>query len=429
MAVFTGNGAAATPSFTFSSDTNTGVFRPSADALAITTSGVQRAVFDSSGGFHLGSAGGIPIRVANVSLTPTFSTAGLTGQQSSFVQACATGVNSTSAFHYFAKFPSGIINNNTVPAQDNETLGIITWSASDGAEQTQAAVIYAQVDGTPGIDSMPGSLHFGTTSPGSFAVSERMRIDSQGRMGFNSVFLGGGSGYYRFNGEVSGAASSSGLLITMQADSTAVTNAVLTQVIGSTAGNGGVPYTIAQLTYHNATQGAFHADSTVTAQYGFAVGSTFVGADNNYGFISNIPSGTDRYNFFAGGTAPNFFEGDVRTDSTFIQATVPTTSNITATASASSLIAGIRIGTPAANINLQVPTGTDLDAAFQNLEGEDTFQWSVINLAASGSGWVITVTAHTNHTLVGNMAVINDSSARFATRKTATNTFVSYRIS
>jgi hypothetical protein len=54
MAVFTGNGSAAAPSITFSSDTNTGIFRSSSDELSITTGGTNRVVFgdlvDLSGG-------------------------------------------------------------------------------------------------------------------------------------------------------------------------------------------------------------------------------------------------------------------------------------------------------------------------------------------------------------------------------------------
>jgi hypothetical protein len=42
MAVFTGNGSAASPSITFSSDTNTGLFRVTDDTIAVTTNGVQR---------------------------------------------------------------------------------------------------------------------------------------------------------------------------------------------------------------------------------------------------------------------------------------------------------------------------------------------------------------------------------------------------
>jgi len=48
---------------------------------------------------------------------------------------------------------------------------------------------------------------------------------------------------------------------------------------------------------------------TLTNQIGFSADPSLVGATNNYGFYGNIPAGTGRYNFYANGTAPNFFNG------------------------------------------------------------------------------------------------------------------------
>jgi trimeric autotransporter adhesin len=49
MAVFTGNGSNTAPSITFSSDTNTGIYRPAADTVAVTTDGAERLRVDSAG--------------------------------------------------------------------------------------------------------------------------------------------------------------------------------------------------------------------------------------------------------------------------------------------------------------------------------------------------------------------------------------------
>ncbi len=50
---------------------------------------------------------------------------------------------------------------------------------------------------------------------------------------------------------------------------------------------------------------------TITAQYGFHAASSLTGATTNYGFYSNLAtSGTSRYNFYAAGTAPNYFAGN-----------------------------------------------------------------------------------------------------------------------
>jgi hypothetical protein len=64
MAVFTGNGSAASPSITFSSDTDTGIFRPGADSISFTIGGAETVNVAGTvfrlGSPHLlaGSAGG-----------------------------------------------------------------------------------------------------------------------------------------------------------------------------------------------------------------------------------------------------------------------------------------------------------------------------------------------------------------------------------
>lgn len=55
----------------------------------------------------------------------------------------------------------------------------------------------------------------------------------------------------------------------------------------------------------------FGAGSTVTNQFGYIVESSMTGAANNYGFYSNIASGTGRWNFYANGTAQSYFGGQV----------------------------------------------------------------------------------------------------------------------
>ena len=54
MAVFSGNGSATAPSFTFSSDTNLGIFRGGTDIISFTTAGTERSRLDASGNFEIG---------------------------------------------------------------------------------------------------------------------------------------------------------------------------------------------------------------------------------------------------------------------------------------------------------------------------------------------------------------------------------------
>jgi hypothetical protein len=73
------------------------------------------------------------------------------------------------------------------------------------------------------------------------------------------------------------------------------------------------PFTLATLIHNYASQGTFGAGSSVTNQYGFIAESTLVGATNNYGFKGNLPIGTStvNWNTYMGGTAPNYFNGNV----------------------------------------------------------------------------------------------------------------------
>jgi hypothetical protein len=107
---------------------------------------------------------------------------------------------------------------------------------------------------------------------------------------------------------ITGAVQSAGVSVngTIQSGVTSVTWGVRTNL--STVASA---FTLANLRHHDATQGTFGAGSTVTNQAGFFVDNSLIGATNNYGFFGNIPSGTNRWNFYAGGTADNYMAGNL----------------------------------------------------------------------------------------------------------------------
>lgn len=91
-------------------------------------------------------------------------------------------------------------------------------------------------------------------------------------------------------------------------------------------------FTLTNLNGYLAEQGTIGAGSTVTNQYGFNAAASLVGATNNYGFYGNIASGTNRWNFFASGTANNAFNGKVRVGGiTVPSATLDVTGTIAST--------------------------------------------------------------------------------------------------
>ncbi len=186
------------------------------------------------------------------------------------------------------------------------------------------------------------------------------------------------------------------------------------------------PYTVTNFSHYRAQQYTLGTNQTVTNNYGFYAGAPLTFGSNNYGFYSNISSFTNRWNFYSNGTAPNYFNGDVRTNTTFLKNSSQTNENTSVIATVSSLISGIRTGIPTADITLTLPTGVNMDSFFQNLQVSQSFEWSYINLVATT--YTVTILGNTNHTLIGDMVVQPNTSARFLTRKSSTNTFITYRI-
>jgi hypothetical protein len=81
-----------------------------------------------------------------------------------------------------------------------------------------------------------------------------------------------------------------------------------------------------------------------------------------------------------------------------------------------------------ATVALDLPNGAALDAA-TNLAVDEYFDWVILNLStAAGDTVTLQVGVATTHTLVGSGVVAINASQRFRTRKTAANTFISYRV-
>jgi len=235
-----------------------------------------------------------------------------------------------------------------------DTVGKFSFNAFDGTNYTESANIFAEVDGTPGVNDMPGRLVFSTTADGGSSPTERYRIAQDGKhttTGYVQVdnstanaaftitntgagnsfvvedsastdaspFLIGNSGNvamgtvspaagvsFQNSKSPTGAVNAYGFLL--QAD---ILSDVTTVFRGYASIKGTVAsaFTLANLQHFYASQLTVGAGSTITNQYGFLVESTLTGATNNYGVFSNIASGTNRFNFYANGTAANLFAG------------------------------------------------------------------------------------------------------------------------
>lgn len=131
-----------------------------------------------------------------------------------------------------------------------------------------------------------------------------------------------------------------------------------------------------------------------------------------------------------GGTtagAGNFTSVSVTTGYYDIQP-APTALTATATLTIAQIQGDIITVTSSTAVSLTLPTGTLTDAGVLGgaLQTNGCFDWFIINLGSSTGA--VTMVAGTAHTYVGNATVAINTSAQFRTRKTTTNTFVTYRI-
>jgi hypothetical protein len=95
--------------------------------------------------------------------------------------------NAFSPFVSLAKSRGTSIGSNAI-VQNGDQLGIIEFAGDDGTDLVSVgAQILASVDGTPGANDMPGRLEFRTTADGDSSPTERMRIDSAGRVGIGTT--------------------------------------------------------------------------------------------------------------------------------------------------------------------------------------------------------------------------------------------------
>jgi hypothetical protein len=223
---------------------------------------------------------------------------------------------SNSLFTYSnSAFVNGILNyyksRSTTPGvfssvQSGDELGLMFFRGDDGTAFRSAAWIGASVDGTPGTNDMPGRLAFATTADGASTPTERMRIDNAGRVGIGAASP---SSSLRIARNPTGAATVYGITLegTIQSDVTNNYFGVL-----SLPATQATTFTLTNLYHYSASQSTYGAGSTITNQYGFHAESTLIGATNDYGFYGNIAAGTGRWNFYANGTAANYFAGQTQ---------------------------------------------------------------------------------------------------------------------
>lgn len=98
--------------------------------------------------------------------------------------------------------------------------------------------------------------------------------------------------------------------------------------------------------------------------------------------------------------------------------------NATGTLTAALCLTGIVTSTAGALVTATLDTGATVELA-SSFAVNDSFDWAVIN--TGGNNFVVTAAA-SGHTVVGSGTVAGGASGQFRTRKTAADTFVTYRL-
>jgi len=161
------------------------IYSHNTNSLVFGTAGSEKARIDSSGRLLVGT----PDARTNIDYA-----LGTTGSQLQIEQA-----NAATNFSIVQNFDSATIGapatftlarsgatslGSTTIVANNNRVGEINFSGSDGTDFTVAACIRGEVDGTPGANDMPGRLVFSTTADGAASPTERMRITQDGRFAF-----------------------------------------------------------------------------------------------------------------------------------------------------------------------------------------------------------------------------------------------------
>jgi hypothetical protein len=156
-------------------DTDTAIRFPAADTVSVETSGSERLRVDSSGRLLIGT------------------NASRSSQLGTLVYSAQLQVESSSddvAGSAYSRFSDDIVATGLslqkargtkalpVIVNGNDVVGFIAFSGYDGAKWVNSAAIYVEIQGTPGVDDMPGRLVFATTPDGASFPVEAMRISN-----------------------------------------------------------------------------------------------------------------------------------------------------------------------------------------------------------------------------------------------------------
>ena len=196
-------------------DTNTKIRFPAADTFSVETAGSERMRIDSSGRLLLGASTSAIVGGGGASLYQIETTS-----QNAISCVAHRGTGNASGSIFILGKSRGTSAGAVTSVGINDELGSLRFAGADDTDlQSRGGEISCEVDGTPGSNDMPGRLLFKTTADGSAAPTERMRIDSSGRVLIGGTSIGSASSYYD-DVVISNTASGTGAGLTFIANAT-----------------------------------------------------------------------------------------------------------------------------------------------------------------------------------------------------------------
>tara|TARA_B100000902_G_scaffold40144_1_gene47757 strand:+ start:36 stop:1721 length:1686 start_codon:yes stop_codon:yes gene_type:complete len=162
-------------------DTNTAIRFPSVDTVTVETNGIERSRIDSAGRLLVGATAS-----EAMFYTGRLQVQGTNSGSSAI--AVKSNQNDSGGPAIVLGKSRGTSAGAVTVVQSGDELGSIYWNGADGTDtNSYAAAIRGQVDGSPGSNDMPGRLILMTTADGASSATERMRINSVGKVGINST--------------------------------------------------------------------------------------------------------------------------------------------------------------------------------------------------------------------------------------------------
>ena len=182
------------------------------------------------------------------------------------------------------------------------------WRVGDSTDGSTSGYISNVSNTSKSIQIAADPDNLGVNSLITFNIdgSEKARFSSTGNLLIGTAT--GSAAGIRNTWNPTGGTTAYGTLVngTVQSDVTSAVN-----LLGTIANTAAATFNLTNLRHFAATANPFGAGSTVTNQYGFFANSDLSAATNNYGFYSAIASGTGEWNFYAAGTADNYFAGNL----------------------------------------------------------------------------------------------------------------------